>query len=557
MMRRILLTTVFALSTTSVLADDAALILGTERYEVLGRLSGGAAVIDATEPLKALGYTVTALPNGRADTLAAALAGFMAVNPGGIPGSDHVIVALSGRFVTDGGRTWYLTADAAAPTLLTLGPTALSVESLLHVLARAPGRAVLLLGVDPAGDAVFDPWLHEGLGRLTPPQGVAVLRGAPSDLAAFMAGDMATAQADLAKLVADNGKLAVQGFLPPGMVFMPAAATEAPVIAPPVVMDTTAEVALWDGAVALDTVEAYRNYLRRFPTGPHADAAETAIAAIIAEPNRADRLAEEGLTLTRDQRRNIQRNLSLLDFNPRGIDGVFGPGTRGAITNWQQENGFTQTSYLTNEQINRIEAQAARRSAQLEAEAERQRQEQARLDRAYWDETGARADEAGYRAYLDRFPDGLFAEDAADQLTLIEDAKRREAEAEDRAAWDQTREADRIESYETYMRAFPDGVFLDEAQARIAALTQAQTDAGANEDAAALEQALGLNALAARLVEVRLDGLGLHPGEVDGRFDAATRRALRRYQRERDLPVSGYLNEPTIVRLLADTLPVQ
>ena len=51
--------------------------------------------------------------------------------------------------------------------------------------------------------------------------------------------------------------------------------------------------------------------------------------------------------------------------------------------------------------------------------------------------------------------------------------------------------------------------------------------------------------------------LGLNPGEVDGQFDAATRRALRRYQRERDLPVSGYLNEPTVVRLLADSLPQQ
>jgi peptidoglycan hydrolase-like protein with peptidoglycan-binding domain len=309
--------------------------------------------------------------------------------------------------------------------------------------------------------------------------------------------------------------------------------------------------------VALDTVPAYRDYLRRYPTGQFAGLAETAIADIIAEPNRADRLAEDALALTRDQRRNIQRNLSLLDFNPRGIDGIFGPGTRSAITNWQQQGGFTQTSYLTAEQINRIEAQAARRAAQIEAEAERQRAEQERLDRAFWEETGARGDEAGFRAYLDRFPDGLFSEDAADQLTLIEDIKRREAAAEDRAAWDRIRTNDNVRGYENYLRVFPQGAFRDEAQARIAALTQAETNAGADQDAAALEQSLGLNALAARLVEVRLDALGLNPGEVDGRFDAATRRALRQYQRERDLPVSGYLNEPTVVRLLADTLPAQ
>ena len=493
------------------------------------------------------------LPNGRADSIATVLARFMASTTAGSP----VIVALSGRFVTDGGRTWYLSAEATAPTILTLGPTAISVESLLQVLGRAPGRAILLLGVDPAGDAVFDPWLREGIGRLTAPQGVTILRGTPADLAAFMANDLATARADLAKLVADNGTLTLQGFLPRGMVFMPAAATEAPVIAPPVVLDTTAETALWEGAVALDTVPAYRGYLRRYPTGQFAGLAETAITAILSEPNRAHRLAEDALALTREQRRNIQRNLSLLDFNPRGIDGIFGPGTRSAITNWQQTGGFVQTSYLTAEQINRIEAQAARRAAQIEAEAERQRAEQDRLDRAYWDETGASGDEAGFRAYLDRFPDGLFAEDAADQLTLIEDIKRREAAAEERAAWDRIRTTDTVRGYQNYLRVFPDGAFRDEAQARIAALSQAETDAGANQDAAALEQALGLNLLAARLVEVRLDALGLNPGEVDGQFDAATRRALRRYQRERDLPVSGYLNEPTVVRLLADALPGQ
>jgi peptidoglycan hydrolase-like protein with peptidoglycan-binding domain len=555
LMRRMFLTTALILSGFPVLADDLALLLGTERYEVLGRMAGAADIVEATPGLAALGFKVTSLPNGRADTIAGALAGFLAAEPGIGATPDRIIVALSGRFVTDGGRTWFLSADATPPGLMTLGTTALSVESILQILGRAPGRATLLLGVDPDQSTVFDPWLHEGVGRMTAPQGVSILRGTPADVAAFMTDDMTTAGGDLAKLVGDNGTLTVQGFLPAGLIFMPDAPAQVPVIVPPVVVDSPAETALWDGAVALDTVPAYRDYLRRYPMGRFAGQAETAIAAILAEPHRADRLAEDGLTLTRDQRRNIQRNLSLLDFNPRGIDGIFGPGTRGAITNWQQENGFPQTSYLTTEQINRIEAQAARRAAQIEAAAEQQRQQQDRLDRAFWDETGASGDEAGYRAYLERFPDGLFAEDAADQLALIEDSKRREAEAEDRAAWDRVRAADRVQGYQNYLRAYPDGVFKAEAQARIAALTQAQTEEGANADAAALEQALNLNALAARLVEVRLDQLGLNPGEVDGQFDGATRRALRRYQRERDLPVSGYLNEPTVVRLLADSLP--
>ena len=72
--------------------------------------------------------------------------------------------------------------------------------------------------------------------------------------------------------------------------------------------------------------------------------------------------------------------------------------------------------------------------------------------------------------------------------------------------------------------------------------------------ARAAEEALGLNALTARVIEQRLDALGLEPGPVDGQFNRATRRALRNYQRDRGLPVSGFLDEPTLVRLLADTL---
>ena len=60
--------------------------------------------------------------------------------------------------------------------------------------------------------------------------------------------------------------------------------------------------------------------------------------------------------------------------------------------------------------------------------------------------------------------------------------------------------------------------------------------------------------LARRLVEQRLAALGHEPGEIDGAFDERTRRALRRYQDEASLPVTGYMNQDTVVRLLADTV---
>ena len=42
--------------------------------------------------------------------------------------------------------------------------------------------------------------------------------------------------------------------------------------------------------------------------------------------------------------------------------------------------------------------------------------------------------------------------------------------------------------------------------------------------------------------------------EVDGTFDQATRRAIRRYQSNREIEASGYLDEATVVRLLADSV---
>jgi peptidoglycan hydrolase-like protein with peptidoglycan-binding domain len=54
------------------------------------------------------------------------------------------------------------------------------------------------------------------------------------------------------------------------------------------------------------------------------------------------------------------------------------------------------------------------------------------------------------------------------------------------------------------------------------------------------------------LVEARLQQLGLNPGAVDGRIDNDTRGAIRRYQRDRQLTASGYLDQATVSQMLTD-----
>lgn len=543
-MRKFLITTTLGLWGGAALADSA-LLLGIERYAALDRVAGAAAMVEAAEDLAAVGFDVKALANGATPDIGQLMQDFVAASDG----ADRIVIGLAGAFVTDGMRNWLMPVDAEAPGLFLLGG-AVSVESVLSVMATAPGQAVLVLGYDTSDTGAYGPFVRAGIDGLEVPQGITVVTGRVADAVDLMQA-IAEPGADMVAIVEGNRRLDMMGFKPATLVIVPEDVTPtAPVVAPSQTQaQAAAETALWEGAQALDTADAYRNYLARYPSGQYAGQAEALILEISTEPNRADRRAEEGLSLNREARRDIQRDLTILNFDPRGIDGIFGPGTRSAITNWQQQNGFSQTSFLTNEQITRLDAQAARRAAELEAEAERARAEKEQLDRAFWAETGAQGDEPGYRAYLERFPDGIFAGQATEQLAAIEDAKRQQAASEDRAAWDRAIGTNSIEAYQAYLASFPQGAFIAEAEARIEALRAPEPS---NDAAIAAENALGLDGITLRLIEARLAQIGLEPGNVDGGLDGDSRRAIRNFQGDRDLTVTGYLNEETIVRLLAD-----
>jgi peptidoglycan hydrolase-like protein with peptidoglycan-binding domain len=298
---------------------------------------------------------------------------------------------------------------------------------------------------------------------------------------------------DVMAFVRDTRRLSVIGYQPQSLVMQPASTQAAPTTPTPVVEPS---LRAWNDAQQANSADSYRDFLFDNPRSPYAAEARRRLDTIENDPVRLAELAESGLNLTRNERRAIQRNLTLLDFNTRGVDGIFGPGSRGAIRNWQQSNGFAQTSYLTTEQINRIDGQASRRTAEVEAEQERAREEALRLDRDYWEETGARGNNAGYRAYLNRYPEGIFADEAKSKLGAVNGT-------------DAAREA---------------------------------------------ERALNINPVLRRLIESRLASLGFNPGRVDGTFDRDTRSAIGRYQTRGSLPASGYLDQPTLARLLADTI---
>lgn len=541
-MRRLLLLT--TLLCGPAFADDAALLLGVNQYQDLGRVTRDN-VTELAGSFARTGFETFVGTNATGADMAQLADQFKDQSRS----ADRLVVGLSGVFVSSGDGTWLLAQDIAETVTTFSAPrNGISVDAILRLSGQTPGQSIIVIGVADVGGQSMGRDFFAGAGTFDIPQGVLVAVGAPDDAADFLRA-IAVPGTDV--IAAARG-MALSGFVPRSMVLVPAdtVATDAT----PQTVDTAAEDALWQGARALDTTDAYLDYLSKYPEGQYIAEAQTLIAAINSEPNRDARLAEEAMNLSRDQLRDIQRDLTLLDYNTRGIDGIFGPGTRAAITNWQQQSGFGQTSYLTADQINQLDAQAARRAAEIEAEAARARADEERRDRAFWQETGAGGDEPGYRAYLDRFPDGIFSAEARTRLDTIEDDKLALAEAEDKAGWDQARATDTPEGYRDYLAAFENGAFRQDAQDRIRGFERAEDEAIQAQDAQAAETALNVDPLTARLIEGKLASLGLDPGAADGEFSDDTRRALRTYQRDRGLAETGFLDQATVSRLLADTL---
>ena len=65
----------------------------------------------------------------------------------------------------------------------------------------------------------------------------------------------------------------------------------------------------------------------------------------------ATEATESALELSRSERRELQRRLTLMGFSTRGVDGVFGPGSRNAIGEWQASKNLPATSYFSESQI--------------------------------------------------------------------------------------------------------------------------------------------------------------------------------------------------------------
>lgn len=522
----------------SAIAGDVALLLVNEHYDNAPVVADASQLLSTRLAFENAGFRVV---DGEGLTLAQAQEHVAdAVKEMG--DADRIVVVLAGQMAHSNRDAWLLAKDASLPEGYTVGTQGLSLGALMDLSGQA--RVSALVMVTTTDDPVkVGLGLAAGPGLPDVPDGVTFVSGPAGRLERLLSMELLQeGQTIRAVLSKQHSGIRVAGDLPDAALFPGT---------PPEPDDGSIEEGYWRAASHLDTIAAYLAYIDQFPRGLHLTEARQRIADLRAEPTLEARRTEDALGLTPSARQAIQRNLSILGYDTRGIDGIFGPGTRSAIISWQQAERLNATGYVTRDQIATLKIAAELRARELEEAAARRQAEQDRKDRAFWHDIVGNGGEAELRAYLKAFPDGLYADVAQQRLNRIEDARHATAEAQERLLWDKVRAENTVKAYRSYLDQYPKGSFAKTAQARIDALLHDDQNQTAIEAAMQEEKRIAGSSVARLMVEQRLESLGLKPGAVDGNFTASTRAALRRYQSSRGLIVTGYLDQATMIRLLA------
>lgn len=124
-------------------------------------------------------------------------------------------------------------------------------------------------------------------------------------------------------------------------------------------------------AQSLNTPNAYRSYLTRFPKGAFRTNANQALVRLGATVSinpppvfggpQTAAMIEGSIGLSRSQRILIQKQLTQIGYSTGVADGLWGARTRRAIGQWQTANTLTSTGYVTVVQVRLIARQAGPR----------------------------------------------------------------------------------------------------------------------------------------------------------------------------------------------------
>lgn len=519
-------------------AEDVALIVGNADYDNAPQITDAAPLLETKLAFENAGFLVFTVNDWTPDTWQRGLGAAIAK----MTDADRIVVVLAGYSVHSVRDAWLLSTDAEDPAGYTIGQHGLSLGAMMDLATQARMAAVVLVTTP---DVTFELGLGlaPGVGQPKVPDGVTLISGSGEALARLLSEKLLREGQSIRTALSQRlSGITVSGAQPSVALFPGTLATP---------QSDSTEEGYWRAAADLNTSAGYLAYISQYPQGAHLAEARAAIAALRDAPELQAQDTENALGLTSSARKAIQRNLTALGYNTNGVDGIFGAGTRSAISRWQRAKGFDATGYVTRDQVASLDAAASQRLREQEAEAARLQAAQDRKDRAFWQDVAAEGGEAELRAYLKAFPKGLYADVAKERLKRIEDDRLTASQAQERKAWADAKAANTVAAYRDYLKQYPKGLFAKEAQTRINALERPAEDQAAIDAAKAEESRVAGNSVVRLMVEQQLASLGLKPGTVDGTFTDATRTALRAYQTSRGMAATGYVTQTTLLRLLS------
>ncbi|MEO0830331.1 MAG: peptidoglycan-binding protein, partial [Pseudomonadota bacterium] len=356
MMRNVALAAVLALS-GSIAGADFALYIG-EPGEGQARQNNTASL----QTLRARGFDVTKNNGTTLEGMREALGALLAsASP-----EDQIVIYLTGEFARSGEQTWFL--ERRAPenlSLVDVGSHGVDIMTVMEIAGRAPGGALVILARED-GTTRLGKGLRTGITTGDIPQGVAVLLGEPADTAVFLADQLLGEGLGLQTALRGQEALSGRGYITDrfSLAAQPVEPTEAKPAAPSEDIALQVERTVWLSAKRQATSDAFQSYLDRYPAGRFADEAKSELAALRDDPVERARRREEALELSRQDKRRIQQGLNILGFDPRGIDGIFGPASRAAIKRYQESLKVDETGYLRPKQIERLDELAAAKQAE-------------------------------------------------------------------------------------------------------------------------------------------------------------------------------------------------
>ena len=394
-------------------AERVALVIGNANYEHVPPLANppnDAAAISAA--LGRLGFAVTRLDDaGKAD-MERGLKGLMSE----ASGSEIALVFYAGHGIEVDKHNFLVPVDASLANADDVEFDAVSLDLVMRAVGRAAGLGLVIL--DACRDNPFVAAMRRhgstraigrGLARVEPTGGTFVAyaakegtqaadgkgRNSPYTTALLRYLEEPDLEVDMmfrkvrdAVLVSTDGNQEpfTYGSLPSAGVYLTARLEPAPFSESDAkqldggsaserraVEELAVERVFWESIKDSTNPADFEAYLERYPGGAYEGLARNRLKAL-RRPDTPEAV-EAGLGLERSDRRLIQLGLLAAGFAPGPADGLFGPGTRGAIERWQASRGKASTSYLDAESAKLLLASGREREAEERTAAERQRRD--------------------------------------------------------------------------------------------------------------------------------------------------------------------------------------